>query len=243
MNRQNRLAAPGHGLRWVVALAAACVAACASSRGTEAPFPEIDDFETGASASSGARDMSAAARLRGDGPSIDALRAQQGRVPLVHLARGPWPQNQPNEPAFEVVVFEDGTLVYEGHRCVKIGGVLLKRLDPYELRDLREMLARSCVGFTGPPSSEVCIERGALKVTCSNGDQLVSGTDRCSGNDKNGQALQAFGQELLDNVDLAASIGEPTERQACELGSEDLAPGEISRLLSLGGKTSLYSRQ
>jgi hypothetical protein len=244
---KSKRAGPRRGWQrlWWLAPLTACVVACASGGNGEAPFPEVLalDPDTGANSSSGARDMSAVSRLRGDGPAIEALRPLQGRVPLVYLARGPWPANQPNEPAYEVAAFEDGTLLYEGHRCVKVGGITVKRLDPYELRDLREMLARSCGGFKGAPSSEVCIERGALKVTCTNGDKVVKGTDRCSGNDQNGKALNAFAEEVLDNVDLASAIGEPTERQGCEIGAEDMAPGEISRLLSFGGSNSVSSRQ
>src|SRR4029079_15823646 len=57
-------------------------------------------------------------------PSTPALRALQGRVPLAHIRQGPWSEDRPYEAAYEVAVFDDGTLVYEGTRCGKVGGLV-----------------------------------------------------------------------------------------------------------------------
>jgi hypothetical protein len=165
-------------------------------------------------------------------PSTPALRALQGKVPLAHIRQGPWSEDRPYEAAFELAIFDDGTLVYEGHRCVKVGGVVLRRLDGEEIGQVRELLARSCVAFDSASDDEICGEDGGLRVSCSNGEQMFRGTDRCRRGGEQSGALRGLAAALLDRVGVAAWLGGPTQRQACQPGASDLAPRELSRALA-----------
>ena len=64
------------------------------------------------------------------------LRCQD---PVLRFTRKP-SSDRPLEPAYDLAVFRDGLVVYEGHRCVAVGGLLVKRLRWSERRDLGELL-------------------------------------------------------------------------------------------------------
>ena len=167
-------------------------------------------------------------------PSTPALRALQGRVPLVHLRRGPWSPAKPFEAAFELVLFQDGTLVYEGHRCVKLGGLIVTRLSGDELARVRAQLAAGCVGLGASPADEVCEDGIHTRLTCSNGEQVLTGDSRCRREREDGKRLNALATNLLAETQVVTWLGEPTERHACEVEAGDLAPREISRILTAG---------
>jgi hypothetical protein len=164
-------------------------------------------------------------------PATPALRSLQGRVPLVHLRRGPWSPNRPFEAAFEMVLFDDGTLVYEGHRCVKLGGLIVTRLSPEEVARVRQQLAAGCVGLAASPEEEVCENGMHTQLTCANGDQVQMGDDRCRRNRDDGKRVVALAANLVADTGVATWLGEPTERHSCEIATGDLAPREIARLL------------
>jgi hypothetical protein len=162
-------------------------------------------------------------------PSTPALRALQGRVPLVYLVRGPWSGQRPHDPAYEVVVFDDGTVVYEGHRCVREGGMALRRLDAAVIDELRALLDEGCVDFHQPPADELCAGEKTLAITCVRRGDVLAGNDRCQDRRDSGAALRALVAQLEERIGVAAWLGAPTERQACAPGAADLAPGEITR--------------
>jgi hypothetical protein len=165
------------------------------------------------------------------GPMTPALKALVGRVPLVHLTRKNL--RRTNDPAYEVAIFDDGTMMYEGSRCVHLGGLVLRRLDPPELTALKELLSTSCVPRARTSADEVCPERGGLSVTCSGSESVISSTDRCMGaTTTEGAGLQAFADEIMERTGVAAFIGAPTERLACDALSGDMATGEIGRTLT-----------
>jgi hypothetical protein len=161
-------------------------------------------------------------------PRTPALRALEGRVPLLYLSHGPWSQWFPFEPAYAVAVYDDGTVVYEGHRCVKIGGLLLTRLQPDELDELKGRLASSCTDLHGWNDDEVCGDDTSLHLICSNGTELLAGTDRCRRAQDEGKRVAELAAAIVGHLGLDAWLGEPTARQACEPGARDLAPREIS---------------
>lgn len=167
-------------------------------------------------------------------PTTPALRPLQGRVPLVHLRRGPWTPEKPFEAAFELVLFQDGTLVYEGHRCVKLGGLIVSRLSADELARVRAQLAAGCVGLGASPADEVCENGTHTRLSCSNGEQVLTGDDRCRRERDDGKRLVALAQNLVAETQVSTWLGEPTERQACDVDTGDLAPREISRILTAG---------
>jgi hypothetical protein len=166
----------------------------------------------------------------GTGPTTPALKALQGRVPLVHLKQKNL--RRTNDPGYELAIFDDGTLMYEGSRCVRLGGLVLRRLDGNELQAVQELLTSSCVPRPTTSSDEVCPERGGLSITCSGAASMISSTDRCIGPTGPGAELQSFGEAILERTGVGAWIGSPTERLACDALSGDMANGEIARTLS-----------
>jgi hypothetical protein len=165
-------------------------------------------------------------------PATPALKGLRGRAPLVYLTRVP-EHGTAGEPAYELAVFDDGTLVYEGHRCVRIGGIVLARLAPDDLVAVRDLLAGLCVGLDRLSDGELCDDAVTLRLTCTTGGRYLSGTDHCRKNDDQGRTLQALRAGLLDALDLDVWLGGPTTRQACSAGALDLAPHELARTLAL----------
>jgi hypothetical protein len=166
------------------------------------------------------------------GPATPALKSLVGQTPLVYVARVP-ARGAFDEPAFELAVFDDGTLVYEGHRCVKVGGALLTRLGRDELTRLGDALAALCAGFDAAPNDdELCADAATLHVVCSDGERMHSGSDHCRQHgDAPGQSVDALVAELAEQLDLTAWLGEPTHRQGCTPGARDLSPRELARTI------------
>jgi hypothetical protein len=187
------------------------------------PFPVVASWEGPAADAANTSDK---------GPATPALRQLQGRVPLVHLQRGPWSPQKPFDAAYELALFQDGTLVYEGHRCVKVGGLIVTRLSADELARVRAQLAAGCVGLGASPQEEVCDGGVHTRVTCSNGEQVLTGDDRCRRERDDGKRLHALASNLITEMQVVSWLGEPTERQACDADTGDLAPREISRILT-----------
>jgi hypothetical protein len=151
----------------------------------------------------------------------------------VHLRRGPWSPSSPFDPAFELVLFQDGTLVFEGHRCVKLGGLIVTRLGAQELGRVRQQLAAGCQGLAATAEAEVC--EGPIahtRLSCSNGEQVLMGDDRCRRDRDDGKRVNALALNLVAEMGVGTWLGEPTERQACEVEAGDLAPREIARFLA-----------
>jgi hypothetical protein len=222
---------------WVRAAVLAVVAVVAGSCAKTAPSPAagvrqpppVQPFPVRASWEGAAAD---AANMSDRSPATPALRQLQGRVPLVHLRRGPWSPSKPFEAAFELVLFQDGTLVYEGHRCVKLGGLIVTRLSADELARVKAQVAAGCVGLGASPADEVCDNGIHTRLSCSNGEQVLTGDDRCRREREDGKRLLALATNVLTETRVVTWLGEPTERQACDVEAGDLAPREISRILT-----------
>jgi hypothetical protein len=165
-------------------------------------------------------------------PSTPALKGLKGRTPLVYLTRSP-EHGTAAEPSYELAVFDDGTLVYEGHRCVRIGGLILTRLSPDDLVAVRDLLAALCVGLDRLSDGELCEDAVTLRLTCANGGHALAGTDHCRKDDPQGRRIEALRAGLLEALELEAWLGGPTTRQACSAGALDLAPHELARTLAL----------
>jgi hypothetical protein len=163
-------------------------------------------------------------------PLTPALRSFKGRAPLVHLARTP-DRAAAGEPAYEVAVFDDGTMVYEGHRCVRIGGLVLARLAPDDLVRVRDLLAALCLRFEGINEGELCDDAVSLRLTCASGERAHTVSDHCRKQDAQGRRIEALRAGLVESLELEVWLGEPTDRQACTPGARDLAPHELARTL------------
>jgi hypothetical protein len=161
-----------------------------------------------------------------------ALRGFEGRVPLVYLAHGPWSEEERNEPAYELAFYTDGTVAYEGHRCVKVGGLVLEHLDRAVVGQVHDLLARACVGLDAITESELCGDTSRLRVTCANDREVLTGSDRCVRDQDGGKRLGALAAGVLELVGARPWLGAPTERVACDPGAPDLGHGELARTLA-----------
>ena len=205
-----------------LAAASALLVACAAS--TQAKPPDRPPWEAAACWRGAAAD---AANLAAREPTFPALGVLRGRVPLAELARGPWSDDRPDDPVYALALYDDGTLVFEGHRCVKLGGLLFARLGPDTLVAIRELLARSCADFDRASDGEVCADTGDdLRLSCLNGVDRVTGTDHCRADDEQGVRLRALADAILAQSGADLWIGPPAERQACARGAKDLARDE-----------------
>jgi len=165
-------------------------------------------------------------------PATPALRSLRGRVPLLYLARGPWSAARPREPSYEVALFDNGLLVYEGHRCVKLGGLVVERVGAETVDGIRDLLSEQCADLDTATDAELCEGWGDLRLTCSNGRDILSGSDHCRRDRPEGQRLDAVASAVLERLEVNAWLGEPTDREGCELGDKDMAPGEITRTVA-----------
>lgn len=210
-----------------ILLAALCVASACATAPAGAPATEI----VGPAPWQGP--LADRMNHRDYGPTTPALRVLRGRTPLVHLARRP-ARESATEPDYEVAVFEDGTMVYEGHRCVEIGGVVIARLGTEPLTQLEDLLAALCVDIDGSRDGELCEDAVTLRVACSSGTRVQSGSDHCRKDEPAGRRIEALRTALLESLALDAWIGVPARRQACSTGARELAPRELARVLAPG---------
>jgi hypothetical protein len=210
-------------------IALSILAACACSATSAAVSTKPETASPGPASWQGA--VADRMNQQANWPVTPALKSLLGQAPLVYVARVP-PRGATDEPAYELAVFDEGTVVYEGHRCVKVGGVVLTHLVPAELTRLEDLLATLCTGLEGVNADELCEEAATLRVACSNGERIQSGSDHCRRkNEAQGQNIDTLVTALGERLELGSWLGEPTRRQACTAGSRDLSPHELARTI------------
>jgi hypothetical protein len=165
-------------------------------------------------------------------PATPALKPLVGEAPLAYIVRVP-ARGAVDEPSYELAIFDDGTLVYEGHRCVEIGGLVLARLGGDELTRIKDLLAAFCSGLGGTLEDDaLCAAAATTRVACSDGERIQLGTDHCrERNEPHAQRLEALVSGIAEQIDLAAWLGQPTRRQACTPGARDLSPHELRKTI------------
>lgn len=164
------------------------------------------------------------------GPATPALKDLVGQAPLVYVTRVPAERDQ---PGWELAVFDDGTLVYEGHRCVETGGVLVTRLRADGLGALRDTIETLCSDIEQPTNDdELCDTATTLRVVCAGHDRLQLASDHCRERYPSlGKQLDAIVAALEGQSNLASWVGPPTRRFACAPGSRDLSPHDLARTI------------
>ena len=212
----------------VVSALALAVCACSTSTGAATGKPETPILGP----ASWQGPMADRMNQEAEGPMTPALKGLQGQAPLAYVAREP-ARDAADEPAYELAIFDDGTFVYEGHRCVKVGGVVLTRISPDALTHLQDALAKLCTGLDETNNDdELCTDAPTVHVACSNGERMRSGSDHCrKRNQAQGQHIDELVTALGEQLDLASWVGEPTRRQACTPGARDLSPHELARTI------------
>jgi hypothetical protein len=163
-------------------------------------------------------------------PVTPVLRGLRGATPLVYVSRVPTP-DAIAEPAYALAVFDDGTFVYEGHRCVKVGGLAVAKMGTEDLAHLRDLLTARCDRLGDVDEAELCDDATTLRVFCATGSRPQAGSDHCRKDDERGRRLESLRGDVVEALGLAAWLGEPTERVACARLAADLAPHELARTL------------
>jgi hypothetical protein len=163
-------------------------------------------------------------------PATPALRPLAGNPPLVYLTRTASASTF-TEATYELAVFDDGTFVYEGHRCVRVGGVLVTRLGVDTMVRLKTLLAETCTDLAALNDGELCDEPTTLRVRCTVPPGSESGSDHCRKEGAAGRRLAALHAGLLEELGLAMFVGEPSQRHACSYGARDLAPHDLARIV------------
>jgi hypothetical protein len=167
-------------------------------------------------------------------PATPALRPLTGSPPIVYLTRAA-PAGALAEAAYELAVFDDGTFVYEGHRCVRVGGILVTRLSADALSKIQGLLAASCVDLAGLNDGELCDDAATVRVRCASGSRVESGSDHCRKREPAGRRIESLHADLVESLGLAMFVGEPAERQACAYAARDLAPHDLARVVFATG--------
>jgi len=165
-------------------------------------------------------------------PATPALRPFVGQAPLAYIARVP-ARGGADEPSYELAVFDDGTLVYEGHRCVEVGGLALVRLGGDALTRIKDLLAAFCADLGGILEDDaLCASAATTRVACSDGQRIQLGTDHCrERNEAHARRIETLASGIAEQIDLSAWVGVPTRRQACTPGSRDLSPHELRKTI------------
>lgn len=197
------------------------------------------------SSSCGANHLVAAAPA--ENPILAPLR---GRIPIAHVARGPLPRVHTGDDAqpassptaqatWELAVFDDGTMVYEGRRCVETGGLSVKHLDDSAMQAVHALIAAECADFPNAKSDELCIEHGSTRIACADGEHVAKGSNRCTADDKERAKVDDFAEKLLaaTEADLLVGADDSADgRQSCERGSPALAGMELRRVFPFEGE-------
>jgi len=205
---------------------AACLA-CSTTAATNVPVPAALRSLGPASWQGPAADR---LNERASGPATPALRDLVGQAPLLYVTRVP---ARRDDPGWEIGVFDDGTLVYEGHHCVETGGLLVTRLRSDELAALREAVETLCPEIEHPTTEdELCDSPTTIRLVCASRDGLQLASDHCR------ELYPALGGEvdaivgaLAARSPLASWLGPPTRRLGCAPGSRDLSPHDLARTI------------
>lgn len=137
------------------------------------------------------------------GPTDPALMRHQGERPIVYLGgfrRGGLRTLEdgrvlflPGEWIFELAVFDDGTLAFQGYACGPGSGPTLASLSEQERVALRELVNREC--FRLPYSDAYCTHSGLVRVSCSVESRRIDLRNQCSSDQATSQ-WQAFADRI-----------------------------------------------
>ena len=109
------------------------------------------------------------------GPSVPELKARQGQAPLVHVAFDTDTAGQleptvgSRRATFEVAVFPDGLLAFDGGACAKTDDLAIRRLDAERLSVLRSAIDDFCPQIARLTGGD-CSHGDELAIACSKGD-------------------------------------------------------------------------
>ena len=111
------------------------------------------------------------------GPTRPELLPYVGKRPLVRIKQRDWPEGSRPEPSFDLVVFDDGKVFFEGERCVDAVGFRTETLEAPQLLALRNLLQDRCPRVQCPPAfvNGSVTHSLSLTVTCRVGESRYEG--------------------------------------------------------------------
>jgi hypothetical protein len=151
---------------------------------------------------------------------------------MVFISQGP--AGFLSAPVFDLALFEDGTVAFEGKFAVKVVGLAFRRLPPEELVRMRRALTELCatVDSTPSPRNYGCADCRRTEVVCRREAGVVAAVDCLDGEFPAGKTVDAFARRAAELLGASAWIGEPQERRGVgALSGEDLWRLEIRRTL------------
>jgi hypothetical protein len=154
------------------------------------------------------------------GPQSAKLKVYVGQRPLVYVTSMPSCEDfQACRAGYELAVFEDGLLVYEGPACgAPAPQVVVRHLDRPTLASLRRRL-------------EACDSLSSSKYSCSHGDRLwvecrtesryANLLDDC---DSPGNSLRAFNTSIAQTLNLERLV---RDRESCATSQAPVVAGDL----------------
>lgn len=120
------------------------------------------------------------------GPKHPVLARHEGQRPIVHLS-GFYAARPPGtvrleRSLFELAVFEDGTLAFQGYECGWGAAPTTAQLSASEVAALRRLVDEKC--FQLPGSSSYCTHSGLVQIRCSSISGTVDLSNMCEGDEK-----------------------------------------------------------
>jgi hypothetical protein len=162
-----------------------------------------------------------------DGP-VQRVREHESQMPIVRLSQRPSSERSA-EPRFDLAVFDDGVVIYSGHRCVRRPGVAVDQLTSEGLRGVKELVSSWCRSRPAVAENELCVEGGTVReVLCSDGEHVQSATDRCRRDPAADEQLAAFADQLVQRLDAQALIGGTSQWRACAPATPAIAPASFA---------------
>jgi hypothetical protein len=159
------------------------------------------------------------------GPRHPVLARHQGQRPIVHLSgfHRPFPPGAPSSPEqspFELAVFEDGTLAFQGYPCGWGSAPTIARLSVPELAALRALVDREC--FQLRSSNAECTDSETVRVRCAAGSRTIDLNSSCESHDET-LAWGTFANEVRRLVrldDRPPDVGVCAPSEASLFGSD-----------------------
>ena len=165
------------------------------------------------------------------GPKHPVLIRHQGQHPIVYLD-GFYPDRRPGapvwveQPRFELAVFEDGVLAFQGYPCGWGSSPTTTNLSEPGLAALRALVGEQC--FQLPKSNVQCSDGGFVHVRCAAGSRTIDVSSSCEGH-KDTQAWREF----ASNVRRLLRIDDrPPDSGVCAACADSIGRSEIDLTIS-----------
>jgi hypothetical protein len=167
------------------------------------------------------------------GPASPELLPYVRRQPLVRIRQRGSLEEEPPPASFDLVVFHDGKVFYEGERCVRTTGLRSASLRANEVLVLRRLLDEKCPTLAN--ARGFCAHSTSVAVVCHLSSAEYSGSDGCSGRfdeagSQAGRNVVAVATELVSSVGASSWIGKVDDPR-CSFADHYFAT-EIQRTLA-----------